>query len=511
MSGSLPHTLYTAEQLRRLEADVIQHFGVSGIELMSRAGQAAFDSVMKKWPSLNRGGSLLIFCGGGNNGGDGYIVATLARQRYIPTQVIALKDPETLTGDALKAFEWYRKHGGRTIPWVSGMDVAGDIVIDAMLGTGLNGAATGDYAEAIQAINQTGKPVVALDIPSGLNADSGLAEGPVIRATLTVTFIGVKRGLVTGSASDNSGELQFADLQVPKEVYLREPVTSHLIRKQELLGLIPPRSHDSHKGNYGHLLVIAGNTGMGGAGIMAVQAAIRCGVGRVTLATRAEHALACTIRQPEAMAVAVNSGAELAPLLDNKSAIVIGPGLGQDSWGRELLTTTLNFARDHGVPILLDADGLNMVAETPELLVPMPHLVITPHPGEAARLLKTTIPIIAGNRFAAVEELQRQSGGVAVLKGAASLVASVENDRIVTAICHQGNPGMAVAGMGDLLSGVIGALLARGLSVANAARMGVWLHANAGDECALTDGENGMAATDLLPVVRRITNSLEYQ
>ena len=508
MSGSLPYTLYTAEQMRRIDADVIRHHGISGIELMGRAGKSVFEVLLKQWPTLNRGGVLLIFCGGGNNGGDGYIVAALARQRYIPVRVIALKDPAELTGDALKAFEWYHSLGGRVQFWSEETDLTGDIIIDAMLGTGLTGPVSSYYASAIDAINRSGKPVVAVDIPSGLIANSGLSCGAVVNANYTVTFIGVKRGLMTGLASGASGKVLFADLDVPQQAYLNEPATSFLIRREELAQCIQRRPRESHKGDFGHLLVIGGNIGMGGAAIMAVEAAMRCGAGKVTLATCAEYALACTIRRPEAMAITIDDGEALKPYLEDKSAVVIGPGLGQSSWSLDLLTTVLDFAGKKQIPVLLDADALNMIAKAPDLMVPNPNFVITPHPGEAARMLGTKTPIIAENRFAAVEELQRLSGGVAVLKGAGSLVAAKEDDRIVTAICREGNPGMAVAGMGDLLCGVIGALLAQGLDVATAARMGVWLHANAGDECAMSEGEYGIAATDLLPVIRKILNSL---
>ncbi|CAM3847515.1 NAD(P)H-hydrate dehydratase [Parendozoicomonas haliclonae] len=504
MGGSLPHSLYTAEQTRNLDAEAIQVHGISGIELMKRAGQAAFEAVLKQWPQIARGGTLQIFCGAGNNGGDGYIIAALARQRYIPVRVVTLKDPDQLTGDARKAWEWYRSLSGRTQPWSELISITGDLVIDAMLGTGLTGEVSGDYASAIDAINTSGKPVIAIDIPSGLSADSGMALGRSIQADLTVTFIGMKRGLVTGTGPQVCGQIIFSDLQVPAAVYETVPATAKLIKKRELTGLIHPRARDAHKGHYGHLLIVGGDHGMGGAAIMAAEAAMRSGAGLVTLATRPEHVMASMVRRPEVMARAVATGIDLEALLKGKTAVVIGPGLGKEAWGAELLKVVLS----SDLPVLLDADALNLLAETPELLQARENCVITPHPGEASRMLGVTIPEIAADRFGSVEQLQALCGGAAVLKGAGSLVAVPENGHVCTYICRAGNPGMAVAGMGDVLSGVIGALLAQGLSAAEAARLGVWLHASAGDECAKAEGEAGMAATDLIPAVRRLINGL---
>ncbi|MCL6271973.1 NAD(P)H-hydrate dehydratase [Sansalvadorimonas sp. 2012CJ34-2] len=503
MGGSLSHSLYTAEQVRKLDAEAIQNHRIPGIELMKRAGQAVFDAALKGWPALGRGGSLQVFCGAGNNGGDGYIIAALARRRYIPVRVIALKDPNLLKGDARKAWERFHDLGGHFEPWSPDIEINGTLVIDAMLGTGLSGDVKGDFADAISLINRSGRPVMAVDIPSGLSADTGSELGEAVKADLTVTFIGLKQGLYTSAGPRCCGRVQFARLNVPDSVYKCETPSAQLIGEQELSSQVHPRRRDAHKGDHGHLLVVGGDHGMGGAALMAAEAAMRCGVGLVTLATRAEHAMAAMMRCPEVMARRANTSAELQPLLKGKSAVVIGPGLGKDSWGKELLQTVL----ESDLPVLMDADALNIISESPELYKVRQQCVITPHPGEASRLLGKPIADIIHDRFQSVKELQVLCGDVAVLKGAGSLIQS-ENR---TDLCNAGNPGMGVAGMGDVLSGVIGALIAQGHDTTLAASLGVWLHACAGDACAQADGERGIAATDLIPVIRQKLNYLAGQ
>ena len=503
MGGSLSHSLYTAEQVRKLDAEAIQNHRIPGIELMKRAGQAAFDAALKNWSALGRGGSLQVFCGAGNNGGDGYIIAALARRRYIPVRVIALKDPNLLKGDARKAWEWFHELGGHVEPWASDIEINGTLVVDALLGTGLSGEVKDDFADAIRLINQSGRPVMAVDIPSGLSADTGSELGESVKADLTVTFIGLKQGLYTSAGPRCCGQVQFARLKVPDTVYRCETPSAQLICEQELSTQVHSRKRDAHKGDHGHLLVVGGDHGMGGAALMAAEAAMRCGVGLVTLATRTENVMASLVRRPEVMARGVNGADELKPLLQGKSAVVIGPGLGKGDWGRELLEVVL--ASD--IPVLMDADALNIISEHPDLFTSRHNCVITPHPGEAGRLLGLSVAEIAHNRFQAVGDLQALCGDVAVLKGAGTLISNQNR----TDLCNAGNPGMGVAGMGDVLSGVISALMAQGHSTAVAASLGVWLHACAGDACAQADGERGIAATDLIPVIRQKLNYLAGQ
>ncbi len=503
MGGSLSHSLYTAEQVRRLDAEAINNHRIPGIELMKRAGQAAFDAALKNWPALGQGGALQIFCGAGNNAGDGYIIAALARRRYIPVRVIALRDPELLRGDARKAWEWFKELGGHHELWSSDIEVGGTLLVDALLGTGLNGEVSGDYADVIELINQSGKPVLAVDIPSGLSADTGAELGIAVRADVTVTFIGLKQGLYTCTGPCCCGQVIFSRLKVPEGVYKSQKPSVTLLCEQELSTNVHPRKRDAHKGDHGHLLVVGGDHGMGGAALMTTEAAMRCGVGLVTLATRPEHVIASLVRRPEVMARGISEPEELLPLLDGKTAVVVGPGLGQDFWGKELLKVVLS----SDIPLLLDADALNLVSLHPELFSPRKKCVITPHPGEAGRLLKQSVAEISSDRFMAVKSMQVLCGGVAVLKGAGTLIQGAKK----TSLCSAGNPGMGVAGMGDVLSGVIGGLMAQGHSPEVAASLGVWLHACAGDACAQSGGERGIAATDLIPVIRQKLNALTGQ
>ncbi|MCK5892982.1 MAG: NAD(P)H-hydrate dehydratase [Endozoicomonadaceae bacterium] len=501
MSEWLPEALYTAEQARHLDAIAINDYHINGFELMKRAGQAAFDRMLKRWPTLSRGGILQIFCGAGNNGGDGYVVACLARQRYLPVRVIALRNPDELKGDALRAWLWFRDLGGTTESWSNNVTITGSVLVDAMLGTGLIGDVQGDYLAAIQRLNASGRSVLAVDIPSGLSADTGAALGDAVQATMTVTFIGVKQGLLTGAGMRYCGELCFSSLAVPDEIYQQEAPSSRLLREQELSGCVSPRVADANKGTHGHLLVIGGDHGMGGAVIMAAEAALRTGVGLLTVATRQEHVNAINSRCPEIMARGISTPASLSDLLTGKTAIVVGPGLGQSDWSRALLSV----AMVSGLPLLVDADALNLMAKDSRLLdAATSSLLLTPHPGEASRLLQVTIAEIQQNRFSAVTQLQQLCGGVVVLKGAGSLVFDGQS----LSLCGAGNPGMAVAGMGDVLSGVIGSFLAQGYEPATAGRVGVWLHAAAGDDCAEDAGQIGMKACDLLPFLRRRLNQL---
>lgn len=456
---SLPQELYTADQVRQLDrlaiAGVADHPGIDGFELMGRAADAVFSRLLQHYPQLNHGASLQVFCGAGNNGGDGYLVAALASERNIPVSVTALKNPDELTGDARKAFEHCTIKGVSSVLWRDDSAVTGEILVDAMLGTGLNGEVRGDYKQAIEALNGSGSPVVAVDIPSGLCADTGAVLGAAVQAELTVTFIGTKQGLLTGEGPQLCGTLHFTDLDVPAVAYNSLKPSSIRLDESTLRSLLAPRKRTAHKGNYGHVLIVGGNHGMPGAVIMAAEAAINCGAGKVTVATRAEHLLALAIRRPEVMAAGVNSRTELQFLLHDKTVIVAGPGIGTDPWAFDLVDEALNA----DVPIVLDADALNLLSGHPQLRrtrkFPM---ILTPHPGEAARLLQTDTGSVQKDRFTTVASLSETYNACVVLKGAGSLIRHEQQ----TSLCSAGNPGMAVAGMGDVLSGVIGALLAQG-------------------------------------------------
>jgi NAD(P)H-hydrate epimerase len=302
--------------------------------------------------------------------------------------------------------------------------------------------------------------------------------------------------LYTGDGPDHTGDIVFDDLGVPARIYQRVAPTASRLELEELRRLLPQRRRSAHKGHFGHVLVIGGDVGYGGAARMAGEAALRVGAGLVSLATRAAHAPEITAARPELMCHPVEQPGELQALLERSSVLAVGPGLGRSPWARSLLARVL----DSSLPRVLDADALNGLADEPQRGA---NWVLTPHPGEAARLLGCPTPEVQADRYGAVVEIQRRYGGVAVLKGAGTLMCDGSGP---TAVCAQGNPGMASGGMGDVLTGIIGGLLAQGLAPYEAACLGVCVHAAAGDRAA-QGGERGLIATDLLPVLRSLVNS----
>ncbi len=490
MDTSRLEPLFTAEQTRALDRCAIETFGLPGITLMSRAASAAFGCLLRAWPDLDQ---VQVLCGTGNNGGDGFLVADLAHKRGIPVRVLQLGDPGKIGGDALLARRQAEANGVPIEPFAKDRIAISGVLVDAMLGTGLGGEVRAEYREAIDAMNDSALPVLAVDIPSGLCADSGRVLGAAIRAERTVTFIGRKRGLYTLAAQDCSGLIEFHDLGVPEEVYRQIDPDGFLLDLQQALALLPPRSASAHKGSFGSVLVIGGDRGMAGAAALAGEAALRCGAGLVQVATHAEHVAPLVARTPELMPRGVESGEDLKPLLNAADVLVVGPGLGQSSWSEFLFRAAMASAK----PMVLDADGLNLLAAGK--VSPRGNTVYTPHPGEASRLLGGTTAEVQADRFAAVRLLQEKLGGAVVLKGNGSLVA----DAGELLLCPYGNPGMASGGMGDVLSGVIGALLGQGLSPVDAAALGVSLHGAAADRAAQA-GMRGLLASDLMPQLREL-------
>jgi len=491
----LPTALYRGEQVRELDRIAIDAFGIDAFELMWRAGTAVFELLNEIYPAQK---TLSVFCGKGNNGGDGYVIATLAARCGIEVEVIALAAADTLTGAALQAWQLASEQGIKALTLDQWQPVAGTVVIDALLGTGLNGDVRGDVLTAISQINHSALPVIAVDLPSGICADSGRRLGTAIAASHTVCFIGLKRGLLTGQGPDYTGKVHFAGLALPAEVCARVPASAERLRFQEQINSLPKRRRCAHKGDFGHVMVVGGDRGMAGATALAVAAATRAGAGLTSCATRPEHVTTVVSRSPEVMAHGIVSGQELQPLLERATVLVIGPGLGQGAWGQQLLQQV---SRQHQ-PLVVDADALNLLAAGKIIDNDYrDNWILTPHPGEAARLLGCSAAEVQRDRFAAAEALQRRYGGVIVLKGAGTLVVSGAG-ALPSLSCY-GNPGMASGGMGDVLSGVLGALLAQGLSIIEAAQLGVCLHGRAAD-LAARDGECGMVASDLIAHFREL-------
>ncbi len=486
------HELYTVAQVRALDRRAIDVLGVPGFELMRRAAWAGLSSLRRHWPQAQR---IAVHCGPGNNGGDGFLLAALAREAGLHVVVLALGD--TSAGDAALARQAWNETGGGVQVWREddGLPEA-DVHVDALYGTGLRRAPEALASTLVEAINASGVPVLALDVPSGLDADTSRVPGAAIRAAVTVSFIAAKRGLYTGHAAGHVGVLELDALGLPEALWQGASPDARLLVAAQL----PPRPRDAHKGTNGHVLAIGGEHGMAGAIRLCGEAALRAGAGLVSVATRAEHLFALNAARPELMAHGVDGPQALEPLLARASVLAVGPGLGQGAWGHALWLTAL----DSGKPLVLDADGLNLLLAREPRRFTQP-AVLTPHPGEAARLLESTVAEVEADRFAAVRALAIRYHATVVLKGAGSLIASPDGRLDV---CPWGNPGMAGGGMGDLLTGIVAALLAQGCDAWEAACLGVGLHARAGDRAA-QQGERGLLASDLLAPLRALGNGLD--
>ncbi|UXI66907.1 NAD(P)H-hydrate dehydratase [Tahibacter amnicola] len=485
--------LYTTGQMRRIDAYAIEALGVSGPELMRRAAQGALEVVLSRWGGASR---IVVCCGPGKNGGDGYWLAYLLRELGRNVSVIALGEPAD--PDAAQAREAFREIGGIIDAFDEESNLGSpDIFVDALLGIGLTRPVEGAAALLVERINHSGIPVLALDIPSGLSADTGARMGACVSATATVSFIGWKRGLFTGAGPEVSGSRQLATLNLPAAVFEAESAGAYIMGPECTAGL-GLRARDAHKGLFGHVLAIGGDHGMGGAIRLAAEAALRCGAGLVSVATREEHVPGLLAARPELMANAVSGQQELDPLLKRANVIALGPGLGIRAWGHSLWHRAL----ESGKPVVLDADALNLLALHPRTFEGP--AVLTPHPGEAARLLGTTVTEIQANRYAAVRAIADRFNAVVVLKGAGSLITAAEES---IAVCPWGNPGMASGGMGDVLTGVIAALIAQGMPGPEAARLGSAVHARAGDMAA-REGQRGLLASDLFGHFRQLLNGL---
>lgn len=488
---TLPAEVYTASQTRAMDRYAIEQAGIPGYTLMQRAGAAALATLGRRWPGVS---SIAVLCGGGNNAGDGYVLARLAGAAGLKARVIALSDPARLKGDAAAAFADFSTAGGRHDAFDASALRGSGLVVDALLGTGVDRPVEGTLRECIEAVNASGLPVLALDIPSGLDADTGLPHGAAIRATCTITFVGLKSGLYLGEAADHVGELEFAGLGVPAAARAAQPPVMRRIGEEILAPALPPRRRSAHKGEHGRVLIVGGFA-MAGAARLAGEAALRTGAGLVIIATTEKSAAAIVAGQPELICHALRSAAGLEPLLGAVDAVAIGPGLGLGRGMPKFLAA----AMDAGKPLVVDADALTLLARRPKQRA---NWILTPHPGEAARLLGSDVASVQRNRLDAVREIVARYGGICVLKGAGTLVHSVSAG---TWVCDRGNPGMATAGTGDVLTGVIVSLLASGGDALQCALAGVLLHAESGDRAARA-GQRGLIAGDLIAELHRAVN-----
>jgi len=495
--AEIKNLVYTPRSVRELDRIAIEEVGIAGYVLMTRAGEAAFTLARTRFPDAQR---WLIVCGAGNNAGDGYVIARLACAANLQVTVAALSDPAELQGDAYQAWRDYAEEVGDVRQpfekFTESHCENTDLIIDAVLGTGLARPLSGAYLQAVQTMARARAPIFAVDVPSGLNSETGEVMGSAVKASVTATFVGLKQGLFLGAGPEHAGDICFSDLQIPPAIAQRVEPTLRIFSDRDLAELMPRRSATSHKGHFGHVLIVGGNHGMAGAARLAGEAALRSGAGLVSIATRPETVNAINAGRPELMCHAIKGVGDLESLMTRATVIALGPGLGQDDWATELFRRILQCPQ----PKVLDADALNLLAENP---VDREDWVLTPHPGEAGRLLGMTTDEIQVDRLSALNLLAQRFGGVSVLKGRCTLVGGLDNPPY---LIDRGNPGMATAGMGDVLTGLTAGIIAQYPdSIQVSAAAAAFAHAVAGDRAAVC-GERGLIATDLFVELRPILN-----
>lgn len=488
----LPGEIYSVASVRNIDRAAIDGHGIGGYTLMTRAGAAALETACKRFPDAKR---WQVVCGSGNNGGDGYVVARLAAEKGIAVSVLALAPPDELSGDAATAYMDYAAQGGAVAGFEGKLDDDADLIVDALLGSGLERPLEGAYAEVVKAINSHPSPVMSLDIPSGLHGDSGAVMEMAVRADVTVTFVGLKSGLFLDSGTEYAGEIEFADLDIPAACRAAEKAILRRIDDRIVQKALPRRKRSAHKGKFGHVLIVGGGPGMPGAVRLCGEAALRSGAGLVSIATHPTHSQQVPAGRPELMCHAVEHAGDLEPLIEKATVVAIGPGLGTGDWAIALLATVMATS----IPVIADADALNLLAGSDER---HDDLVLTPHPGEAARLLEISVAEVQSDRCAALAAIAARYSATVVLKGSGTLVSSAKGEPW---LCSAGNPGMASAGMGDVLTGIIAAFRGQKLSTELAAVAAVQVHARAGDAAAAA-GERGMLASDLIEEIRTWVN-----
>lgn len=503
--SSLPEDLYSADAVREIDRYVIDQQGVDGFDLMQAAAAGAFRRLVGNWPEVGR---ILVLCGAGNNGGDGYLVAANAARHGLDVDCIAVAPTGKLSGDARKAWQKSVADGVKVQELADlGNDDArryiasAGLIVDAMLGTGVTGAPREPFAGMIAACNEAVSPVLALDLPSGLNATTGAVAGEAVQADATVTFIGLKAGLYTGQGPECAGHILFESLDT--DDWASESGQQPRARRVSwptIRGAIPRRPKIAHKGRFGHVLVVAGDRGFGGAGMLAAEAAARTGAGLVTLATRPEHIAPALARCPSVMVQGLIHGSELPPLISAADVIVCGPGIGRGAWGQQMLQQVVA----SGKPRVLDADALNLMAS--RVAQPADNHILTPHPGEAARLLECDVAEIEEDRISAADRICRLFGGVILLKGAGTVVAA---KGVLPEIVSGSNPGMATGGMGDVLSGVLGSLYAQLGDAHLSASIGAALHLAAADRASETRGYMGLLPMDVIEALSGVLAEAE--
>lgn len=498
--------IFNSHEIKFIEKQHALTHGGNCFDLMQKAGRSLFEAVMENVPQAKK---AWIFCGKGNNGGDGYIAAACFKEAGVAVQVFSAGDPHPGT-EAEQAFNLYKKQGGTACYELPDENEdKPDVIVDALLGTGISSAPKPPLDEWILFINRTRVFTLSADVPSGVNADTGAVAGDCVKADATVCMLALKPGLLTCDAVDYVGSLMLEPLGVDTQGYFGKlgdlvehssPYPMMHCCLEDLSDDLPKRQPSANKGDNGKVLIIGGSKGFGGAAVMAAMGALRSGAGLVKVALDPINICALNAAVPEAMTVDFTDEDALARALVWADVVAVGPGLGTSEQAQALLSA----ASQADVALIYDADALNLLAahEGPEV---MRHRILTPHPGEAARLLGCTVSEINRDRFDACVRLQRKYGGVVLLKGAGSIVC----DGKYLTVIDEGSAAMASGGMGDVLTGVTAAMVAQGLSLPSAMVTAAALHGRAGYLCGLEDGEAGTLATDLLVKIRRLVNGKE--
>ena len=493
--------LYTSQETKKLDSLAIRSQKVPAFTLMQRASEFSFNVLLNNWPNTKK---VFVFCGKGNNAGDGYLISHLAKEMGLESFIIQASPSNKISGASKKAFNLALESKVKRISVAAfkKKSLKDSVIVDALLGIGIKGNVRSNVSKLILEINKksTNIPVLSVDIPSGICSNTGINLGVHILADVTATFVGRKRGCFTSTGRTASGNVVFDDLGISSSLKSQIKTNCYLLDTEKSLLKLKNRKGDAHKGDFGHVLVIGGDKGFGGAAILASKAAVFSGAGLVSLATRSIHVEAALSSCPELMVNGIESGQDVEEILAKSTVVVLGPGLGQSAWSEQMLQRTFMEARKRNLPVVLDADGLNLLTKLKLKSGNPRKMVITPHPGEAARLVNKEVNKIQEDRFKSVTALEKKFGSVSVLKGSGSLICYKRNGKQRIGVCEAGNPGMAKGGMGDVLAGLIGSFLSQGLSLVEATEVAVDLHSKSADIASL---ELGMTITPT-DVIRNI-------
>ncbi|MBI3753129.1 MAG: NAD(P)H-hydrate dehydratase [Deltaproteobacteria bacterium] len=524
--------------MRRLDETAIKKYGIPGLVLMENAGRGVAQIVKRDFDGGCRGDSvnrpilgdpldlpyknkrISIFAGKGNNGGDGFVAARHLSNMGFKVSVYLLANPKEVKGDAKTNLDIWEKMGGETKSIVSAKDIEkyksailhSALIVDAIFGTGLSAEVDGIHRNVIELINGINKPVVAVDVPSGLDASNGRVLGCCVKAAVTAAMAIAKIGIFVYPGADYAGRVEIVDIGMPQQLLEDEKILWELLDKEGIKKILKPRKENSHKGSYGHVFVLAGSAGKTGAAAMTSCGAMRSGAGLVSLGIpkslnpimeqKLTEVMTLPLAESSSGILAYEAFEDILSFAVDKEALVLGPGLTTHESVRKLV---INLISRSPIPLVVDADGINCLAQDVKVFKKAKaHIVITPHPGEMARLAGMTTKDVQADRIGIASRFARENKVIVVLKGARTVIAEASGKVFIN---PTGNPGMATAGTGDVLAGMIGGFIAQGYSPIDAANMAVYLHGMAGDEVAKKKGQIGMMATDILDVLPQTISS----